>query len=93
MPADPLPAWVPVRRRAVGLRIARARQQRGLAVDDLAGLAGLDRKTIMTTESGRHAPTLDTLLLIAHGLGIPAAVLLADDGPAAGTGMPGDGTA
>jgi DNA-binding XRE family transcriptional regulator len=85
VPTDPTPDWVPARRRAIGRRIAQERQGQGLAIDDIAERTGLDRKTIMTTEAGRHAPTLDTLLLVAAALGRPLAELLTEDDPAAGT--------
>lgn len=87
MPIDPpTPEWVLPRRQALGRHIARLRAARGLVVDDIASATGLDRKTVMATEGGRHAPTLDTLLLIAHALGVSVAELLDDDGPAAATG-------
>lgn len=86
MPIDPpTPEWVLPRRQALGRHIARLRAERGLVVDDIAEATGLDRKTVMATEGGRNAPTLDTLLLIAHALGVSVAELL-DDGPAAATG-------
>lgn len=86
MPTDPLPDWVPSRRREIGLRIAALRRDRGLAVDDVAETTGLDRKTVMTAEAGRHAPTLDTLLLIANALTVPLAELVTDGPAAADTG-------
>lgn len=76
MPTDPLPDWVLVRRRAIGHRIAQERQARRLAIDDVAEATGLDRKTVMTAEAGRHAPTLDTLLLVAAALGVPLSELV-----------------
>jgi DNA-binding XRE family transcriptional regulator len=89
VPTDPLPDWVPARRRAIGLRIAATRQDRGLAIDDIAESTGLDRKTVMTAELGRNAPTLDTLLLVAQALAVPLAELVADDPAAADTGAAG----
>lgn len=91
MPIDPpTPEWVLPRRQALGRHIARLRAAQGLVVDDIAGATGLDRKTVMATEGARNAPTLDTLLLIAHALGVSVSTLL-DDDPAAGTGAPGGG--
>lgn len=88
MPIDPpTPDWVLPRRQQLGRHIARTRQARGLVVDDVAEATGLDRKTVMATEGGRNAPTLDTLLLIAHALGLSVSALLDDDGPAAATGI------
>lgn len=89
MPTDPLPDWVPARRREIGLRIAAVRRDRGLAIDDIAEATGLDRKTVMTVEAGRHAPTLDTLLLVAQALAVPLAELVADGPAAADTGAAG----
>jgi hypothetical protein len=40
----------------------------------------------MHAEHGARSVGLDVLLLLAHGLGVPAASLLHTDDPAAGTG-------
>lgn len=86
MPTDPpAPEWVLPRRQQLGRHVARLRADRGLVVDDVASVTGLDRKTVMATEGGRNVPTLDTLLLIADALGVSVSELL-DDGPAAATG-------
>lgn len=71
MPADPLPEWVPVARRAIGDRIRAARTGRKLTQEALAEATGLDRKTINRIEQGAHATSVDHLLLIAHALDIP----------------------
>jgi len=71
VPADPLPEWVPVARRAIGDRIRAARTGRKLTQEALAEATGLDRKTINRIEQGAHATSVDHLLLIAHALDIP----------------------
>jgi transcriptional regulator with XRE-family HTH domain len=81
VPSDPLPEWVPTRRRAIGLHIARLRAARGLTIDDVAEASGLNRKTVMAIERAINAPTLDTLLLVAAGIGVRLADLV-DDAPA-----------
>ncbi|WP_030991756.1 helix-turn-helix domain-containing protein [Streptomyces sp. NRRL S-1813] len=79
MPTDPLPDWVPTRRRAIGLAIRSARLHRGLTQEALAELAGgLDRKTISRIENGHMSPILDHLLLIASALGVPLSALVRD---------------
>lgn len=79
MPSDPLPDWVPTRRRAIGDHIRSARLHRGLTQEVLAERAGgLDRKTISRIENGHMSPILDHLLLIADALGVPLAVLVRD---------------
>lgn len=90
MPADPPPDWVLSRCRQVGLRIARIRRDRGLAVDDVAEVAGLDRETVMTAEAGSHAVDLDTLLIVAHTLGVPLAELFHDESATAETAATDD---
>ncbi|MFE6931731.1 helix-turn-helix transcriptional regulator [Streptomyces sp. NPDC057699] len=76
MPTDPLPDWVPLRRRAIGDRIRAARQAAGLTQEGLAHAAGLDRKTINRAEQATHSPRLDHLLLIADALQVPLADLV-----------------
>jgi transcriptional regulator with XRE-family HTH domain len=76
VPTDPLPDWVPVRRRAIGDHIRDARNNRGLTQEGLAEAAGLDRKTINRVEQATHSPRLDHLLLIADALQVPLADLV-----------------
>ncbi|MFG2400792.1 helix-turn-helix domain-containing protein [Streptomyces lydicus] len=79
MPSDPLPDWVPTRRRAIGATIRSARLHRNLTQEALAERAGgLDRKTISRIENGVMSPVLDHLLLIADALGVPLAALVRD---------------
>jgi transcriptional regulator with XRE-family HTH domain len=76
VPSDPLPAWVPVARRAIGDRIRAARTERKLSQEALAEAIGLDRKTINRIEQGAYATSIDHLLLIAHALDTPLADLV-----------------
>ena len=80
MPSD-LPDWVLRRRRAVGDRIRQVRMQRNLTQEKLAERCGLDRKTVNRIEGALTSPLLDHLLLIAHELGIPLAVILEEPRP------------
>lgn len=76
VPADPLPEWVPARRRVVGDRIRAARAERKLTQEKLGQLTGLDRKTINRVEQATHSTHLDHLLLIADALDVPLADLV-----------------
>ena len=79
MPSDPLPDWVPARRRAIGATIRSTRLRRTLTQEQLAEKAGgLDRKTISRIENGVMSPILDHLLLIADALDVPLAALVRD---------------
>ncbi|MFF2226304.1 helix-turn-helix domain-containing protein [Streptomyces globisporus] len=82
MPTDPLPDWVPIRRRAIGDNVRVARTAAGLTQEGLAGRAGLDRKTVNRLEQGITSPLLDHLLVIADALGVPLSDLVREDPPA-----------
>ncbi|MDX3398462.1 helix-turn-helix transcriptional regulator [Streptomyces sp. ME01-18h] len=71
MPSDPLPAWVPARRRQIGDRVRAVRTERKLSQEKLGEAAGLDRKTVNRIEQGAHSALLDHLLLIADALDVP----------------------
>lgn len=76
MPTDPLPDWVPARRRVIGDRIRAARVAARLTQEEVAGRCGLDRKTVNRLEQGRTSPLLDHLLLIADAIGVDLADLV-----------------
>ncbi|MFF1483163.1 helix-turn-helix domain-containing protein [Streptomyces sp. NPDC058319] len=76
MPSDPLPTWVPARRRQIGDRIRAARTERALSQEKLGERAGLDRKTVNRIEQGTYSTLLDHLLLIADALDVPLADLV-----------------
>ncbi|MGY5132276.1 helix-turn-helix domain-containing protein [Streptomyces nigrescens] len=77
-PEQPLPDWVPARRRAIGAAIRSTRLRRNLTQERLAERADLDRKTINRIEQGHTSADLDHLLLIADALGVPLSVLVRD---------------
>ncbi|MGW6652503.1 hypothetical protein AMK23_26415 [Streptomyces sp. CB02130] len=85
MPTDPLPDWVPIRRRAIGDNVRAARTAAGLTQEGLAGRAGLDRKTVNRLEQGVTSPLLDHLLVIADAIGVPLSDLVREDPPAPGS--------
>ncbi|MFD7861890.1 helix-turn-helix domain-containing protein [Streptomyces sp. NPDC059783] len=76
MPTDPLPDWVPARRRIIGDHIRAARVAAHLTQEEVAGRCGLDRKTVNRIEQAAHSPLLDHLLLIADAIGVPLADLV-----------------
>jgi transcriptional regulator with XRE-family HTH domain len=65
--------------RAVGQRIAAARQRAGLSIRDLAKRIGWPRDTMVNYELGRRAITIERLQLIADTLGVPPAALLLEN--------------
>lgn len=91
MPADPRPDWVSASRQRIGVRIARLRAARGLTVDGLAEVSGVDRKSVMRAEAGSRYVRLDILLMLARGLDMPLSEMVAEDDPAADTGAADDG--
>lgn len=63
-----------------------ARRARGLSLDALARLAGIDRCTIHRVERGRQAPTASTLLRLRHALeSAPEEIQVARTGVLRGT--------
>ncbi|MFB7220837.1 helix-turn-helix transcriptional regulator [Streptomyces sp. NPDC056227] len=54
---------VPARRRGIGDRVHAARRHAVLTQEELAGRAGLDRKTVNRLEQATHSPLLDHLLV------------------------------
>jgi len=61
----------------LGARVESLRKERSLSADDLGMIAGLGLGTIIRVERGEQSPTLDTVLAIAHALGVSATNLLA----------------
>ena len=76
MPLDPMPDWVPARRREIGERIRTARRTVGLSQIQLGERIGRDHKTIHRYETAISIPNLADLLLIAHTLNVPLADLV-----------------
>jgi DNA-binding XRE family transcriptional regulator len=58
-------------------RIVRLRTQRGLSQRDLAEKIEMAASNYARVETGRHVPSLETLLRIARGLDVPLAELTA----------------
>ncbi|GAA2199981.1 helix-turn-helix transcriptional regulator [Streptomyces bangladeshensis] len=73
---DPLPDWVPHRRRQIGLQIRDARRAAGLSQLALGERINRDHKTISRWENALTAPDLTDLLLIADALDVPLADLV-----------------
>lgn len=61
----------------LGERVESLRKERNLSADDLGNSAGLGLGTVIRVERGEQSPTLDTVLAIAHALGMSGADLLA----------------
>ncbi|MFI8299973.1 helix-turn-helix domain-containing protein [Streptomyces nigra] len=76
MPLDPMPDWVPARRREIGERIRTVRRDAGLSQVELGERIGRDHKTVHRYETAISAPSLIDLLLIAHALDVPLAELV-----------------
>ncbi|MBP5870815.1 helix-turn-helix domain-containing protein [Streptomyces scabiei] len=76
MPLDPMPDWVPHRRREIGERIRTARRTTGLSQVQLGERVGRDHKTIHRYETAISIPNLVDLLLIADALNLPLADLV-----------------
>jgi transcriptional regulator with XRE-family HTH domain len=62
--------------REFGHRVRSARNSRGLTQNELADIAGVDRKTISRIENSRFSPSLANVLAIANALQIEARDLL-----------------
>src|SRR4051812_41709202 len=56
---------------AVGQRLRRLREERGLSLSALARAAGLGKATLSGLEHGTRNPTLETLYAVAGALGVP----------------------
>lgn len=73
---NPRPDWVMQRRVALGHRVADLRRQRELSQEQLAHLAGIERRSVQRYESAVRDPTYSDLLLIAHALRVHVTDLL-----------------
>jgi transcriptional regulator with XRE-family HTH domain len=76
VPLDPMPDWVPARRRQIGERIRLSRRTAGLSQVQLGEHVGRDHKTIHRWETAATNPNLVDLLLLADALGVPLADLV-----------------
>lgn len=84
---DPLPDWLQQQRREIGTRIRDARLWANLTQEQLAGLLGVERRTVVRLELAITSPPLDRLLAIAHALGVAPASLLPDEPATADPGQ------
>ncbi len=64
---------------SIGVRVREIRKSRGLTQERLAEIAGITYKYLGLIERGRTNPSIDTLLGIANGLGIPLDRILRTD--------------
>ncbi|MGX1222020.1 helix-turn-helix transcriptional regulator [Streptomyces ambofaciens] len=71
MPLDPMPDWVPARRRQIGERLRAARLQANLTQVQLGERIGRDHRTIHRWEYAQRIPDLEDLLLLADAVGVP----------------------
>jgi len=69
---DPKPA------QAFGDAVRSARLARGIAQEELAALAGIERSHMGKMERGEHLPTLALMLKVANALKMSAAELIAE---------------
>ncbi len=63
------PSLAPLR---FGSNIRKARKRKGIAQEDLAHSAGIDRSHMGVIERGKGNPTLKTIVRIANKLGVRA---------------------
>lgn len=76
VPLDPMPDWVPARRREIGARLRAARLHANLTQLQLAERIGRDHRTVHRWEYAERIPSLEDLLLLAHVLDVPLADLV-----------------
>lgn len=65
--------------RLVG-RLKAAREGKGMSMNQLASLAGIDQVAVSRIEKGERSPTLRTVLKITQALGLKLSDLLGKDG-------------
>jgi len=70
---DPLPR----ERRALALAVGELRARRRMTQEELAHAAGVSRNYIGELEQARRATTFEALILVARGLNVPLAELVA----------------
>ncbi|KXU34975.1 transcriptional regulator [Ventosimonas gracilis] len=63
---------------AFGDAVRSARLARGIAQEELAALAGIERSHMGKMERGEHLPTLALILKVANALKMSAAELITD---------------
>lgn len=74
---------VPAHRIAFGEHLCDLRQERGWSSQEaFAHHIGMDRTYVSSIERGRRNPTLDVIVKIANGLGVPPGDLVSTIGAA-----------
>ena len=61
---------------ALGRRMRELREEQGTSQEDFAESCGLHRTAVGLLERGKSIPRLDTLLIVAHALGVTVSKLL-----------------
>ncbi|MDE0196227.1 MAG: XRE family transcriptional regulator [bacterium] len=69
----------PLTVQAVGTEIKRLRKLRGRTLEQLASQAGVSAGLLSQVERGQGNPSFNTLVQVAHALGIPVARLMAGE--------------
>ena len=69
----------PLTVQAVGNEIRRLRKLRGRTLEQLAAAAGVSAGLLSQVERGQGNPSFNTLVQVAHALGIPVARLMAGE--------------
>ena len=69
----------PLTVQAVGNEIKRLRKLRGWTLDQLASASGVSAGLLSQVERGQGNPSFNTLVQVAHALGIPVARLVAGE--------------
>jgi transcriptional regulator with XRE-family HTH domain len=64
----------------IGGVIRKRRELLGLLQPQLAGISGINRRTIQLVEAGKANPTIETLLKIADPLGLTIHLILKEAG-------------
>ncbi len=64
-------------REAFGRTLRALREERALSQERLAELAGVHDTYVSLLERGRSSPTLESIFLLAHALGLAPSALLA----------------
>lgn len=67
----------PVLAAAFGNAVRTVRLKHGLAQEELANQAGIERAHVGRIERGQHVPTLGVVLKLAQAMGVSGAALLA----------------
>lgn len=63
----------------IGGKVRAARRAHGMSVEKLALMVGINRNYLRNIEFGRANPTVDVVIKIADGLGIPIWELMTPD--------------